>query len=62
MLKNKKKHALFRTCLHITTWRRNRDLNPGTELPVYELSKPAPSASWVFLPISCSLRSIGNVR
>ena len=30
-------------------WRRNRDLNPGTVLPIYKLSKPAPSASWVFL-------------
>ena len=30
-------------------WRRNRDLNPGTVLPIYELSKPAPSTTWVFL-------------
>lgn len=30
-------------------WRRNRDLNPGTVLPIYELSKPAPSTAWVFL-------------
>ena len=32
-----------------TIWRRKRDLNPRTLLHVYELSKPAPSASWVFL-------------
>ena len=44
MLKNKKKHALFRTCLLNQSWRRKRDLNPRTELPVYELSKPAPSS------------------
>lgn len=30
-------------------WRRNRDLNPGTVLPIYKLSKPAPSTTWVFL-------------
>ncbi len=30
-------------------WRRNGDLNPGTVLPIYELSKPAPSTAWVFL-------------
>ncbi len=33
----------------VTVWRRKRDLNPRTLLHVYELSKPAPSASWVFL-------------
>ena len=44
-----KKHALLRTCLDNQSWRRNGDLNPGTLLHVYELSKPAPSASWVFL-------------
>lgn len=60
MPKNKKKHAFFRTCLDNQSWRRNRDLNPGTELPVYELSKPAPSASWVFLR-GFKLNNIGNV-
>lgn len=24
-------------------------MNPGTVLPIYELSKPAPSTAWVFL-------------
>ena len=62
MLKNKKKHALLRTCLDNQSWRRNRDLNPGTELPVYELSKPAPSASWVFLRIGLSVKFTSNVR
>ena len=56
------KTRTFRHVLHITIWRRNRDLNPGTELPVYELSKPAPSASWVFLQNCLSVRHIGNVR
>ena len=36
-------HGLFQL------WRRNRDLNPGTLLQVYKLSKPAPSTTWVFL-------------
>ena len=49
MLKNKKKHVFLRTCLDNQSWRRKRDLNPRTLLHVYELSKPAPSASWVFL-------------
>lgn len=31
--------------------RRNRDLNPGTVLPIYKLSKPAPSTTWVFLHV-----------
>ena len=52
MLKNKKKHALFCTCLDNQSWRRKRDLNPRTLLHVYELSKPTPSASWVFLRIA----------
>ena len=52
MLKNKKKHALFRTCLDNQSWRRN----PRTLLHVYELSKPTPSASWVFLRIAEFLR------
>ncbi len=30
-------------------WRRNGDLNPSAVLPTYELSKPAPSTTWVFL-------------
>ena len=49
MLKNKKKHALLHTCLDNQSWRRRRDSNPRTLLQVYELSKPAPSASWVLL-------------
>ena len=32
-------------------WRRNRDLNPGTVLPIYKLSKPAPATTWVFLHV-----------
>ncbi len=35
--------------MRLSRWRRNRDLNPGTVLPIYELSKPAPSTAWVFL-------------
>ena len=30
-------------------WRRKRDLNPRALLQAYELSKPTPSATWVFL-------------
>ena len=33
------------------SWRRKRDSNPRTLLQVYELSKPAPSTTWVFLRI-----------
>lgn len=33
-------------------WRRNRDSNPSSRLRDYELSKPAPSATWVFLRVS----------
>ena len=43
----------------VTVWRRKRDLNPRTLLHVYELSKPAPSASWVLLR---KLTSILDVR
>ena len=32
-------------------WRRNRDSNPSALLQAYELSKPAPSTTWVFLHI-----------
>ena len=48
MPKNKKKHALLHTCLfnHDGGERGVRTLAP---LTAYELSKPAPSASWVFL-------------
>ena len=49
MLKNKKKHALLCTCLDNQSWRRIRDLNPSAAFTTYELSKPAPSASWVIL-------------
>lgn len=55
MPKNKKKHVPISTCLFDQVWRRKRDLNPRTELPVYELSKPAPSASWVFLRMKLKL-------
>jgi hypothetical protein len=30
-------------------WRRKRESNPCARLRAYELSKPAPSATWVFL-------------
>ena len=30
-------------------WRRNRDSNPSAQLRAYELSKPTPSTTWVFL-------------
>ena len=30
-------------------WRRNGDSNPSAVLPAYELSKPTPSTTWVFL-------------
>ncbi len=59
MLKKKKKHALLRTCLDNQSWRRRRGSNPRTLLHVYELSKPAPSASWVLLR---KLTSILDVR
>ena len=38
--------------LSTLNWRRIRVSNPGTVLPAYELSKPAPSASWVILHYS----------
>ena len=53
--KIKKTHTIC-TCLDIQSWRRKRDLNPRTLLHVYELSKPTPSASWVFLHIAEYLR------
>jgi hypothetical protein len=35
-------------------WRRKRESNPCARLRAYELSKPAPSATWVFLHVvSC---------
>ena len=49
IFKKKKKHALLRTCLDNRGWRRIRDLNPSAAFTTYELSKPAPSASWVIL-------------
>lgn len=36
-------------CPHWTGWRRNGDSNPSALLQAYELSKPAPSTTWVFL-------------
>ena len=36
---------------YFTAWRRNRDSNPSALLQAYELSKPAPSTTWVFLHI-----------
>ena len=51
MPKNKKKHALLRTCLHNQSWRRIRDSNPSAPLEAYELSKPAPSTAWVILQL-----------
>ena len=37
----------IKTCNSI--WRRKGDLNPCALLEAYELSKPAPSTTWVFL-------------
>ena len=44
----------------LSIWRRKGDLNPRGELPPYELSKPAPSASWVFLQsdFNCTIKII----
>ncbi len=44
-----RKKARFRALSSI--WRRNRDSNPSALLQAYELSKPAPSTTWVFLQI-----------
>ena len=38
----------------VLRWRRNRDSNPSAQLRAYELSKPTPSTTWVFLRMRLS--------
>ena len=42
-------------------WRRNRDSNPSAVLPAYELSKPAPSTTWVFLQKGSHLKTASEI-
>ena len=48
-LKMKNSDTFYRIRIVLLTWRRIRDLNPSAPFGTYELSKPAPSASWVIL-------------